>query len=155
MMSALLVILIPYFIYTNYRNYTITKEMVRNDIVTKILPLTSDNIYSEVQSDLIRPLFVSSLMSNDTFLKDWVLDGEKNIFSIRNYLNTIKNKYNFFSSFFVSEKSAKYYYYGGILKTISRTNYHDQWYYRFIGKNVPYIIDVDTDEATRGTLPFL
>ena len=152
MLGALMIILIPYFVYTNYNNYAITRKMVRHDIVTRILPLTSDNIYSEVQSDLIRPVFVSSLMSNDTFLKDWVLAGERDIAGISRYLSTIKNKYSFFSSFFVSRKSGRYYYYNGVLKKISRSNSHDQWYYRFIEKNVPYVIDVDTDEATRGTL---
>ena len=37
----------------------------------------SDTLYSEIQQDLLKPIFVSSLMAHDTFLRDWVLDGEK------------------------------------------------------------------------------
>jgi diguanylate cyclase (GGDEF)-like protein len=152
MIGALLLILAPYFVFTSYRNYQNTRDVMRSNIITRILPLTSDNVYSEVQADIVRPIFVSSLMSNDTFLKDWVLRGEKNPGEIRKYLHTIRSRYGFFSSFFVSEKTGRYYYYGGILKKISPDNAHDRWYYSFIAKNIPRAIDVDTDEATSGTL---
>lgn len=36
---------------------------IRESIVASELPLTSDNIYSEIQKDLIRPIFVSSMMA--------------------------------------------------------------------------------------------
>ena len=50
----------------------------RHNIVNTELPLTSDNIYSEIQKDLIRPTQIASMMSRDTFLRDWVIAGAEN-----------------------------------------------------------------------------
>jgi len=38
-------------------------------------------------------------MANDTFLKDWVINGETNLASITRYLFKIKMKYGFFLPF--------------------------------------------------------
>ncbi len=67
-------------------------------------------------------------------------------------MKRIKEEYNYFSSFFVSEKTANYYYYDGILKVISTTDPHDVWYYDFVKKNIPFDLDVDKDEASAGTI---
>jgi len=152
MTAALLLILLPYFAFLSYESYSDTRKYIRKDITKSVLPLASDNIYSDVQADLIRPIFVSSLMSNDTFLKDWVLRGERPLGEIKKYLRTIKAKYGFFSSFFVSSISRKYYYYGGVLKKVSPNDPHDVWFYRFLKKKLPYVIDVDTDQAADNTL---
>ncbi|MDD9304634.1 MAG: hypothetical protein HUK40_20725 [Desulfobacter sp.] len=76
---CLSIILLSGFFLTNYFSYTASKKSVRTGIIKNSLPLSRDNIYSEIQRDLTRPIFVSSLMSNDTFLKDWVLKGEKKL----------------------------------------------------------------------------
>ena len=147
MIISLAVILAAAFTLTNILYYNISKKSVRENIIGSVLPLTRDNIYSEIQVNLIRPIFISSLMANDTFLKDWAINGERDTDEIRKYLETIKNKYGFFSSFFVSEKTHRYYHFNGILKTISRPDPHDIWYYNFIDTNREYDLDVDTNEA--------
>ena len=48
---------------------------LRNSIISDELPLTSDTVYSEIERDLVRPIYISSTMANDTFLRDWVLGG--------------------------------------------------------------------------------
>jgi hypothetical protein len=116
------------------------------------LPLISDNIYSEIQRDLISPIEVSSLMANDTFLKDWIIDGENDLSKITNYLRAIRDKYDYVSVFFVSDKTGAYYHFKGIHKQISQDDEHDIWYYRFKELGVDYALDVDTDEAAKGRL---
>jgi len=91
-------------------------------------------------------------MANDTFLINWVLDGENDIDAITEYLNHIKEKYQYTSSFFISDSSKNYYYYDGILKQISPENDHDSWYYEFVDLNTPFDLDVDSDEARQGFL---
>jgi diguanylate cyclase (GGDEF)-like protein len=100
----------------------------------------------------MRPVFVSSLMANDTFLKDWTLNGEGEKGKIQKYLLEIMERYGFFSTFFVSDISGNYYHFSGILKQISKKDGHDIWYYRFIDSGKDYTVDVDTDEASQGTL---
>ncbi|WP_202898562.1 sensor domain-containing diguanylate cyclase [Limisalsivibrio acetivorans] len=136
----------------NIVNYRVSRDSVRSGIINSSLPLTRDNIYSEIQRDLMRPIFVSSLMANDTFLKDWAIAGEADLDSIKRYLREIKERYGFFSSFFVSDISNNYYYYDGILKQISPDDEHDDWYYSFRDMDVKYDLDVDTDQASGNTL---
>ncbi len=58
------------------------------------------------------------MMSTDTFLRDWVLSGEKNIPQITKYLSEVKERYGAVTSFFVSERSGTYYHPSGVLKKV-------------------------------------
>jgi len=140
------------FVLTSYLSYSVTKNFILESSETETLPLISDNIYSEIKGDLIDPINVSSLMSNDAFLINWVLRGEDNMPEIQEYLRLIKNRYGYTSTFFVSEKTHNYYYSDGILKTISEDDSHDVWYFNFVDLNQAVELDVDTDEAKNGTL---
>lgn len=73
------VILSAGFFATTLFGYLVSKEAIHSAIVGQDLPLTSSNIYSEIQKDLVRPVLISSTMANDTFLRDWVVQGEKRI----------------------------------------------------------------------------
>ncbi len=140
------------FIGISSINYMITRASVRAEILQNDLPLTMDNIYSELTSEMMRPLLVSSSMATDHFLKDWVSEGERDVDKVLKYLNGIKEKYDFFTTFFVSAHTGIYYRYNGIHKTISPLDSHDVWYYDFTARNQEYGIDVDTDEAAGNIL---
>ncbi|MBU0972705.1 MAG: sensor domain-containing diguanylate cyclase [Proteobacteria bacterium] len=144
---VLSLILLSGFLLTNVISYQASKRSVKTSIIESSLPLARDNIYSEIQKDLTRPIFVSSLMANDTFLKDWVLGGEGDQALIQKYLMEIKDKYHFFTSFFVSDITKTYYHFNGVLKKISQDNSHDAWYFNFKKRKVEYDLNVDTNEA--------
>ncbi len=122
-------------------------EIIRND-----LPLTMDNIYSELTSEMTRPLLVSSSMASDTFLKDWATAGEADPEKVIRYLNQIKQKYGFFTAFYISVESKNYYRYNGIHKTVSKKDDHDKWLFDFLSSGKEYDFDVDTDEAAKNSL---
>lgn len=145
-------VLVVSFLVTAIWNYMVTKELVHNNIFGETLPLISNNIFSDIQRDLAQQISISSMMANDTFLKDWAAEGEKELDRIERYLSEIKNRYNFHSTFFVSENTGNYYYYKGILKKISQDDSHDVWFYDFIKSGLDYALDVDTDEASKGAL---
>lgn len=133
----------------NYNSYS---KIIKDDTLN-ITKLTAMNIYSEIQNELTKPIFVSLTMANDTFLKNWINnEGNENITDVTNYLKGIKEKYNYSSSFLVSSNTNNYYHWDGILKQVSVEDKHDIWYYDFIKKNIDYDIDVDTDEANGNTL---
>lgn len=52
------------FAVTSLANYYVSKLAIRESIVANELPLTADNIYSELQKDFIRPIFISSMMAS-------------------------------------------------------------------------------------------
>lgn len=145
-------ILICSFAGISYLNYTVTKASVHAEIVRRDLPLTMDNIYSELTMELTRPLLVASSMASDTFLKDWISTGEKETAKILRYLEQIQKRYNFFTTFFISANSYNYYRYSGIHKKISTSDAHDVWYYNFVKSGKDYEFDVDSDEAADNIL---
>ncbi|MGJ8650470.1 MAG: sensor histidine kinase [Opitutaceae bacterium] len=120
---------------------------MRDTIIESTLPLTSDNVYSEIQRDLLQPVFIASLMAHDTFLRDWAINGEQDEDSITRYLHELKVKYGTVSSFFVSDQTLKYYHAHGLLKTISPDEPRDEWYFRVKDMTKRYEINVDPDLA--------
>ncbi len=140
------------FLLSSLFFYYSMKEGLKREILSSSLPLLSENIYSDIQHRLSLPLNVSSSMSRDTFLTNWVLDGEKDIDEVTLYLRHLKDKYGFFSTFFVSESTGRYYYFDGVLKEVSPDDSHDVWYYAFVDSGRPVDLDVDTDEASNGIL---
>ena len=145
-------LLITGFLATSLASYFASRSSLRSQITKKELPLTSDTIYSEIQRDLLRPIFISSLMANDTFLRDWVIQGEKDEEQIVRYLRAIHNNYNTFTSFFVSEQTKTYYQAKGILKKVSQNQARDDWYFRVRSMKPDYEINVDPDMANRDSM---
>lgn len=152
LLIALTSILALAFVGGSFINYMITRAAIHQEILSKDLPLTMDNIYSDLTAELMRPILVSSSMAADTFLKDWALDGERDSGKVTRYLQQMQEKYGFFTAFFISAKTRTYYHYKGILKTIQPTDPHDVWYYNLINSDKEYDLDVDTDEASNNTL---
>ena len=140
------------FIITSLASYFVARSSIRQNIVDNELPLTSDNIYSEIQKDLVRPTFISSMMSRDTFLRNWVLQGEVDTSRITQYLREIKEHYKTLTSFFVSEQTRTYYQANGVLKKVVEGEPRDAWYFRVRTMQTPYEINVDPDMANRDTL---
>lgn len=140
------------FAATALVNYYASKASIRESIVASELPLTSDNLYSEIQKDLIRPVLISSMMASDTFLRDWVLAGEKDAEKMTRYLREIKERYGAFTSFFVSEKSRIYYQTEGVLKKVQEDEPRDAWYFRVRRMKEPYEINLDPDLANKDAL---
>lgn len=146
------ILLVTGFLITSLASYFVSRESLRSQISLNELPLTSDNIYSEIQRDLLRPVFISSVMATDTFLRDWVIGGEVGEQRITKYLKEIQNKYNMFSCFFVSENSRTYYHSDGILKKVSPDEKRDVWYFRVKEMKDEYEINVDPDLANKDTM---
>jgi len=149
---VLSVLLITGFFATTLSSYYVSKRAIVNAIVAQELPLTSSNIYSEIQKDLVRPVLIASTMAHDTFVREWVIAGEQNPDAMARYLREIKTRYGAFSSFFVSERSGRYYTGDGILKQISPTEPRDAWYYRVRTLQDPYEINVDLDLANQDAM---
>lgn len=147
--TALLVI---GFLATSLASYFVSRQSLRDAVIETELPLTSDNIYSEIQKDLIQPIVISSVMATDTFLRDWVLDGEQDVDRITLYLREIKDRYGAFTSFFISERTRIYYHADGILKHIDEQEPRDEWYFRVREMILPYEINVDPDLANQDTM---
>lgn len=132
---------------TTWLYYDKARDEVHRNIIEQGLPLTGDTIFSEVNKDILRPVFISSLMAHDTFVRDWLISGEKDSREIARYLQEIRLKYNTVSSFLVSDQSRNYYYGNGILKQVLDHEPRDVWYQRVRRMGHDYEINVDVDMA--------
>ncbi len=146
------VILIAGFTAVNFASYYVSSNSVRSALINNELPLTSNNIYSEIQASLLRPIYISSLMANNTFLRDWIITGEKNSNQITKYLAAIRARYAVSSTFLVSAKTYRYYHFDGILKSVTKNVPQDSWFFSMQPYPENYRIDVDNDEANRNHL---
>lgn len=124
-------------------NYLNSLKSVQTNLITRELPLSVDNIYTEIQTHLIEPSLISSMMATDTFVKDWLKEEEKNSEKITSYLESIKNKYGLFVTFLVSEKTKKYYTHKGFLEYLDENKTDNKWYFKF--KDFPDEHEINLD----------
>jgi len=142
------------FLATSFLSYYASRASIRDNIVNTELPLTSDTVYSEIQKDLVRPILISSMMSRDTFMRDWVVNGEHDPEKMTRYLNEVMTHYGAYTAFFVSNSTLTYYHAKGVLKQIKATEPRDTWYFRVRDMAEPYEINVDPDMANKDNLTF-
>lgn len=152
LLSWLALLLAIGFLATIFSSYVVSRNVIVRHVADQSLPLTSDNIYSEIQKDVLRPVFISSLMASDTFLRDWILNGEADSKQVTRYLKQVKDKYHTITSFLVSNKTGKYYYADGLLKTVSEKEPRDVWYYRVRDMKTDYETNVDIDMANHDVM---
>lgn len=152
LLTFISILLVTGFLLTSFFSYFISITSLEHHVRSTELPLTSDNIYSEIQRDLLRPIFISSLMASDTFLRDWIISGENSKEAITRYLQEIKTQYGAFTTFFVSEETRNYYHPDGVIKQINPNDQRDLWYFRVRELTTDYEINVDIDEANSDML---
>lgn len=146
LLAVVTLLLAVSFLATNLIHYQVMRASLKQAAVERELPLTGDTIYSAIQADLVRPIFVASLMASDTFLRDWALEGEKDPERVRRYLDEIRDKYGLFTAFFVSERTRRYYHFSGVSKTVSEKEPRDAWYFRVREMAPDYEINVDPNQ---------
>lgn len=140
-------LLIIGFSSTSFISYVVANKALDKYIRTNTLPLTSDNIYSEIQRDILPTIAISSLMAQDTFVRDWILHGEKEPKNIIRYLSSIQNRYSMTTAFFISDKTHNYYHSSGILKKVSPESTLDSWYFNLGKLQDDFKINIDVDTA--------
>ena len=135
------------FLGASVFSYLASVHSIRESISTQQLPMTGDNVYSELQKDIIRPIHLSASMAQNTFLRDWLSEGEHQPEKIIRYLSEVKHMNDTVTAFLVSEKSRKYYYAEGVLKTVHEMAPRDRWYFRVRNMENAYETNVDPDLA--------
>ena len=146
------VILLVGFLATDLISFRVSTATLRDAILHDELPLTSNNIYSDIQADLLRPILVSSLMAHDTFVRDWLLGGERDVPAITRYLEEIHQRYGVFSAFLVSDRTRNYYHFSGLARTVDEGDPADGWFPAARAMTQPYAVNVDADKVTGGTI---
>jgi len=156
-----IIVLISFFLLllsigSSISYFVVSMNSMEKQLKTQSLPLSIDNIYTEIQKHMIEPYLVSSMMANDTFLKDWLVNDEKNTLKIQRYLDSIKNKYGMLATFLVSDKSKNYYTENGFIEKITKENSNNQWYFTFKALEEKHEINLDVnDHISKSVIMFI
>lgn len=133
-------------------NYSSSRNKVRQNIIEQGLPLTGDNIYSEISKDVVRPILVSSLMAHDTFVRDWIVAGEQSPTPIARYLSEIRNRYQTSASFVISRATLNYYAPAGIVRKVQPDQATDRWFAEALASPDDYELNIDNDQQNGNKL---
>ena len=129
-MLALGITLFAAFLIASTISFVVYRNSIRTAILENELPLSSDNIYSEIQRDLFEPILISSLMANDTFLRDWIAGGEHDPEIVMRYLRRIQEQYSTITAFLVSEATETYYHPTAAPRQVDPDHPIDKWFFR-------------------------
>ena len=151
------VILISFFLFilsvgSSVSYYLVSLNSMEKQLKTQSLPLSVDNIYTDIQKHIIEPYLVASMMASDTFMKDWLINEEENTVKIRRYLDSIKNRYGMLVSFLVSEKSQNYYTQNGLIEKMTEENAINKWYFSFKEIEEKHEINLDLNDHISDTV---
>jgi hypothetical protein len=69
-------------------NYYVSMNLTHSQLKNSALPLTVDNIYTEIQKQIIEPNLIASMMAHDTFMKDWLANQENDSEQVVKYSNS-------------------------------------------------------------------
>lgn len=130
----------------SFVNYKTTFTLVHNQIEEQSLPLSLDNIYTEVQENILKPYLITSMIANDTLVKKWILEDKEETKVIQEYLYSIKKEYDLLSVILVSDKTKNYYTQNGFLEKLNINNRDNSWYFRFKKSSIDKEINIDKNE---------
>lgn len=145
-------ILMTGFIAVSTLSYFSARSSLSEQIVKDILPITGDSVYSQIKQQLLEPVSIATMMAHDTFLRDWVLDGERDTRKITRFLKEVQSKYNTTTSFFVSAKTLNYYHPSGIVGKVHRDVPEDIWFFRVSEMPGNYEINIDLEHRVQRIL---
>ena len=136
-------------IATGMNNYY-ARSLIENRLKTSELPAILHSIRNDIDKQISIPVLASRHMAENSFLIDWVAQGENalGLASITQYLSSVKSNEKADSSFLVSSSTNNYYTEEGIFKTLDQNNDKDGWFYSFLKSGKEFSLDVDVDEAS-------
>ena len=121
--------------------------------IKQVSSLASEGIYYRLSTMLTKPVNISQTMAHDSLLIK-LLEEEGSRYqeagyqeTIRKYLDTYKNKYDYDSVFLVSASTNNYYNFNGLDRNLARGEDENVWYYNFLQSGEEYSLNIDNDEV--------
>ena len=103
-----------------------SRQQYDQQIINKILPLTSDVVSINIGNLISQTVLASRLTADNSLLVDLLLSGNQNEKAISTYLTSIKRNAGANTTFLVSENTHKYYNPTGLVRTIRPTSAKDK-----------------------------
>lgn len=121
------------------------------------LPALLGKVEASIRAELNTPLALAHAMEQNSYLTQWAFDGESPSQwpEIQRYFQHIKAKNDAAVVFWVSNITGKYYQNDGILKTMSRSDARDAWFYSFMQKPIKQQLAVAIHQETNKLIAYV
>jgi diguanylate cyclase (GGDEF)-like protein len=139
-------VLVAGFLAVSVISYFDTRGSLQKSVSEQTLPLTGDAIHANVQKNVLRPVLIGSVMAQDAFVRDWLVNGEPDAAQITRYLKEISQKHGA-SAFLVSERTRQYYAADGTVRSVQQSDVRDGWFFQAREMSEPYQTTVEIDPA--------
>lgn len=145
------------FFLMSWSSYHVAQRSINSQIEENSLPLTSDNVYSHIQRDLVQPIFVASLMAHDTFVRDWALQDDPEPGPMQRYLSEIDRRFGTVVAFFVLDRTRRLYLPDDNDHVIDTQSPRYAWYeqVKTLPAAQPYLVTVGEDPERPGKFDIL
>ena len=100
-------------------NYFISQKGVVKRITNEELPVYINSIYNTIQSNLWKDVMVSDVISNNSYLMEWLKEKEDSVDGLNSFLKLINKRYGLFVTI-TSNTSLNYYSNEGFERTIMK-----------------------------------
>ncbi|WP_417357228.1 diguanylate cyclase [Gallaecimonas pentaromativorans] len=147
-------VLFVVFFLMSWSSYRVAQRSISQQIEHNSLPLTSDNVYSQIQRDLVQPTFVATLMAHDTFVRDWAMQATPSATPMQRYLAEIDQRFDTIIAFFVRDADRRLYLPDAADHIIDATSHRYDWYEKVkaLPENKPYLVTVGMDPERQGQM---
>lgn len=144
--SLVLAIVLPLSISTLLFSDSI-KSHADEKLANSELPTALREVRNAIELELSVPINTSRNIAKNTFVENWLRDGEKEaqLEEFVSYLARIKNDNKAITSFIVSDKTNNYYTNSGLVRQIAKSD--DPWFYNFINNSQAYELSLDIDKT--------
>ena len=119
------------------------------------LPTALGQIKNAIELELTSPIVVSRAIANNTFVKQWINEGEpdEKQSEFIDYLANIKQQEKAITSFIVSSITSNYYTADGLTRQVTQDE--DQWFYNFLQSDNTFELSLDVDKSTGAATVFI
>ncbi len=145
-------LLLAGFAATSVIGYMASRDALQQTIAEQALPAAGDDLYAKIQKEFARPVQAAAAVARNTFLRDWIINGEQDSSHMTRYLNDVRQSNNALSAILVSDASRNVYGASVAVRTAVDTDPRDRWFQRARQSKSVLETSADIDPASRSLL---
>lgn len=140
------------FLAVAIASYLAAAQAQQHTLSAQTLPLTADHIQAALDTELLRPAPIATLVAGDSLVRDWLVSEEPDSEAMLQYLAEVKQKHDAAAVFVASERARMSYSSDGIAKPMEESAAADSWFFRTRAMQTPYAASIETGGTEGGSI---
>ena len=134
-----------------------SRTIILESTLERELPAVLGEVANDIDAQLLMPITIAKVMANNIDYQQVIRSGDRadSHQQIISYLQNIQREFDTIAAFLVSSESGRYFTQNGLLKTISKSDPKDRWFYNFITSGKDYELSLDIDESNQTPTLFI